>query len=55
MIGTTVYIKFGEHHGKKAKIEAEALKGDLPYFYLRLEDGTLILKKQKNTIKVIDR
>lgn len=55
MIGTTVYIKFGEHHGKKAKVVAEAQKGDMPYFYLLLDDDTLILKKQKNTIKVIDR
>ncbi|MDF2010180.1 hypothetical protein [Priestia megaterium] len=55
MIGTMVYVKFGEHHGKKAQVIGQATKSGLPAFILRLDDGTVFEKKQKNTIKVIDR
>lgn len=52
-VGDYVYIKFGVHHGKKAKIVGESWKGVYPSFILELENGKLIEKKQRNTVKVV--
>lgn len=48
-----VYIKFGPHHGKKARITGEGSKEGQPAFLLKLEDGTVITKKQKNTVRML--
>jgi 5-deoxy-D-glucuronate isomerase len=52
MIGTHVYIKFGVHHGKKGKVLKETTKqGELAF--VLLVDGQHIIKKQKNTVKML--
>lgn len=50
-----VYIKFGMHHAKQADIVGVSAKNGEPAYYLRLPDGKVILKKQKNTIRMVEK
>jgi hypothetical protein len=53
MIGLLVYIKFGVHHGKKGQIVGISEKDGVPSFLLRLQDGEIIEKKQKNCVRML--
>jgi ribosomal protein L24 len=55
-IGFMVYIKFGPFHGKKGKVIGTTTDEGLPAFFIKL-DGTndVIIKKQKNTVRMINR
>ncbi|MCS0827450.1 hypothetical protein NX029_26400 [Cytobacillus firmus] len=53
MVGLMVYVKFGPYHGQKAQILGIDTKDGQPAFILRVPDGTVITKKQKNTIKML--
>ncbi len=50
-----VYIKFGKHHGKKARITGHGVKNGYPAYLLKLESGEVITKKQKNTVRMLNK
>lgn len=50
IIGKEVYIKFGRHHGKKAKVIRETTKKGELAFVLLVDDHMHVIKKQKNTV-----
>ncbi|MGE7976676.1 hypothetical protein ACQKOK_28240 [Bacillus cereus] len=49
MIGKTVYVKFGKHHGKQGTIVRETTKKGELAFVLLIE-GNHVIKKQKNVV-----
>lgn len=53
MIGESLFIKFGKFHGQKGVVVGTTEKKGFPAFYMQLLDGTIIKKRQRNTIRMV--
>jgi hypothetical protein len=48
--GKTAYIKFGRFHGQVGRIQGEVHVNGHDRFMIKLANGMVIIKKQKNVV-----